>query len=61
MSHYSGLFPSQLGPIRRPKIQQNGSDCDDKEDQEDEDEENETMHDDFFKIKDLHKNMYNLR
>ena len=46
MSHYSGLCPSQLGLIRRPKIKQNGSDCGDEED-----EEEETIHNDFFKSK----------
>lgn len=48
MSHYSGLCPSQLGLIRRPKIKQNGSDCGDEEDEEDKDEEEETIHDYFF-------------
>lgn len=51
MSHYSGLCPSQLGLIRRPKIKQNGSDCGDEEDEEDKDEEEETMHNDIFKSK----------
>ena len=48
MSHYSGLCPSQLGLIRRPKIKQNGSDCGDEEDEEDKDGEEETIHDYFF-------------